>query len=203
MEVAGQRLQLQRGWCPPTPLVAGANTEELPTSELSPSPGLLLSALSFCFLLGISQRICLFYLIEPHPKDDLSVNFGSSLVLELADGALASDVSSFSALPFHDSTLHLIRQRCDTHPEAPAQAPTTGGLFSSAFLLLELVDYVQHHIVHLPVLLLRSSVYATSSPVAMRIRNSKPTRRHSGWFYSSFSILNLRSSLGLLKLHST
>lgn len=62
-----------------------------------------------------------FYLIKPPLKDNLSVNFSSSLVLELADDVLASNVSSFSAPSFHNSMLHLIRQRWDVSPPVYCQ----------------------------------------------------------------------------------
>lgn len=113
VEVAGQKLRLQSSQM----CTGSSGAWELTQSSCPPQSFLPLLACGFqpchsTFYQGIHKESNLFYLIKPHLKDNLSATFRSSLVLELADGVRASDIGSFSASPFHNPTLHLIRQRC-------------------------------------------------------------------------------------------
>lgn len=121
VEVAGQRLRSQSSWM----RTGSSGAWELTQSSCPPQSFLPLLFCGFqpynsAFYEGFNRISNLFYLIKPHLKDSPSVNVSSSLVSELADGALASDMGSFSASLFHNLPLHSIRQRCNICLEAPA-----------------------------------------------------------------------------------
>lgn len=110
VEVAVQRLCLQNIW-----MSTGSSCAwELTDSSCPPQSFLLLLICGFqpchsAFYLSFHRVSNIFYLIKPHFKDNLLVSFNFSLILELADGALASGIVSFSASPFYYSTLHFVR----------------------------------------------------------------------------------------------
>lgn len=121
VEVAAQRLCLQNIWMS----TGSSGVSTLIESSCPPQSFLPLLICGFqpchsAFYSNFRRVSNIFYLIKSHLTDNLLVSFNFSLILELADGALASGIGSFSASPFHYSTLHFIRQRCNICLEAPA-----------------------------------------------------------------------------------
>lgn len=201
--MAAQRLCLQNIWTS----TGSSGVWELTESSCPPQSFLPLLICGFqpchsAFYLNFHRVSDIFYLIKSHLKDNLLVSFNFSLILELADGALASGIGSFPASPFQYSTLHFVKQRCNTS-WSPSISCTLQRAFLSAFLFLELVDSVQHCIMHLYIEEFRRVQSVSSSPMALLISNLKPKLRDIQADFTPFSILNLHSPPGLLKLHST
>lgn len=121
VEVAAQRLCLQNIWMS----TGSSGVSTLIESSCPPQSFLPLLICGFqpchsAFYSNFRRVSNIFYLIKSHLTDNLLVSFNFSLILELADGALASGIGSFSASSFHYSILHFIRQRCNICLEAPA-----------------------------------------------------------------------------------